>query len=156
MFSFEVNEVGDECRQAKFNIKSDNFTVSFIPEANLPKYKTIDVNAAKGKLVFCKYDGFVSLEWDEKNVYLSLSSFGCDKGSMDVQVTKADDSLKKALIDWIDFQTKESALEVTLKEIDQRKTKKIKSFEDDQNLLLMSQKKTLEEEAQHEKNSLKM
>lgn len=63
------------------------------------------------KLVFCKHDGLVGLDWNEKYVKITLSSFGCDKGTIELQIEKKDDSLKKALNEWIQF-VKQQACQV--------------------------------------------
>ncbi len=108
MFSFKVIDVNSEYSQTCFNVCAPNFRASFIPESTLPQYETIDVQASKGMLRFCQYDGEVSLRWTETHVFLFLSSFGVDKGSLDIQISKIDDSLKDALTTWITYVSKQN------------------------------------------------
>ncbi len=116
MFAFEV-DCEFETPQPGLRIQTANSNVLFVPEGRLPKFNKVDVKAKKGTLIFSQSDGCVELAWDEKKVSISLSSFGCDKGSITTEYVKDDDSFEQALKNWM-FEKEKSAILAKEKKIE--------------------------------------
>lgn len=115
MFQFKVVSDG-EFREAQIIVKSDIFSACFTPLAYLPEYDKIDVNVPKCELVFCTDDGYVGLEWDEKEVRIQLSNFS----TLEVGV-------KKSLLDWIKYEQEEDIFNQKTQQIEDEKEKALKS-----------------------------
>ncbi len=104
MFAFSLCPYGDNEGSVEDTLSFTSPTVSmtFVPDKPLPASITPkDVCAKEGKVTFSTYDGLAQIAWNEKHVTIELSSYGCDKGALVVKVLNTNDSLEKALLQWI-------------------------------------------------------
>jgi hypothetical protein len=102
MFSFQVLvDEGENYYQHCLLVKTDTIDISFEPGSHLPS--SVDPHAKKASVQFSATNGHVILAWDPQKVSITLASYGDDKGLLSCSIPKTDDSLVKALEDWIHY-----------------------------------------------------